>query len=57
MNHMPEAVVADIAAAIDDYRLTTPADQATPAGQAERIAEYLLSSGWTVQPRPEDIAA
>ncbi|MFE0800108.1 hypothetical protein [Streptomyces sp. NPDC058812] len=46
MNAMPPAAVAVIAAALDDYRLTTPDHQQTPRGAAERAAEYLLSSGW-----------
>ena len=37
---------AFIAAALDDYRLTTPADQQTPHGAAERAGEYLATSGW-----------
>jgi hypothetical protein len=43
---IPDAAVAVIAAALDDYRLTTPADQQTPHGAAERAGEYLMSSGW-----------
>lgn len=54
MNPMPLAAVAVIASAIDEYRLTTPPNEATPTGQADRIAEHLLSSGWTIQPQPEE---
>lgn len=37
---------AVIAAAIDDYRCETPTEQQTPAGCADRITEYLASSGY-----------
>ncbi|GGW41137.1 RRQRL motif-containing zinc-binding protein [Streptomyces xantholiticus] len=47
---IPDAAVAVIAAALDDYRLTTPHDQQTPHGAAERAAEYLLSSGYRIAP-------
>jgi hypothetical protein len=43
---IPAAAIAVIAAALDDYRLTTPPHQQTPRGAAERASEYLLSSGW-----------
>lgn len=46
MTAIPDAAVAVIAAALDDYRLTTPAGQQTPRGAAECVAEYLLSFGW-----------
>ncbi|MGW5616231.1 hypothetical protein [Streptomyces sp. NPDC003877] len=46
MTAMPAAAIAVIAAALDDYRLTTPTHRQTPRGAAERAAEYLLSSGW-----------
>jgi hypothetical protein len=53
---IPAAAVAVIAAALDDYRLTTPADRQTPHGAAQRAAEYLASSGWDIRipldPRP-----
>jgi hypothetical protein len=54
---IPDAAVAVIAAALDDYRLTTPARIQTPRGAAERAAEYLISSGWGLyvprtQPQP-----
>lgn len=59
MTTIPAAAIAVIAAAYDDYRLTTPDNQQTPHGAAERAAEYLLSSGWGLhvphtgpQPRP-----
>src|SRR5690606_39705379 len=43
---IPDAAIATIAAALDDYRLTTPPTQQTPRGAAERAAQYLTSSGW-----------
>ncbi|MFE7954416.1 hypothetical protein [Streptomyces sp. NPDC057413] len=46
MTGIPAAAVAVIAAAFDDYRLTTPTHQQTPRGAAERAAEYLASGGW-----------
>ncbi|GGT43539.1 hypothetical protein [Streptomyces purpureus] len=52
MNPTPPATVAVITAALDDYRLTTPTDQQTPAGAAHRIAEYLRSSGYAITPQP-----
>jgi hypothetical protein len=56
MNGIPPAAIAVIAAALDDYRLTTPVDTQTPHAAAQRTAEYLLSSGWTINiptnPRP-----
>ena len=63
MTGIPPAAVAVIAAAIDDYRLTTPTHQQTPRGAAERAAEYLVSAGWDVsapageQPKPRTRAA
>ncbi|WP_028814452.1 hypothetical protein [Streptomyces flavidovirens] len=57
MNPMPPAAIAVIASAIDEYRLTTPPTETTPAGQAERIAEHLLSSGWAIQPQPDQTTA
>lgn len=41
---------AVVEAAIDDYRLTTPPDQQTPAGCTDRIAEYLASSAYEIRP-------
>ncbi|MDX3575939.1 hypothetical protein [Streptomyces sp. FL07-04A] len=46
MTAIPPAAIAVIAAALDDYRLTTPTHAQTPRGAAERAAEYLLTSGW-----------
>jgi hypothetical protein len=59
---IPDAAIAVIAAALDDYRLTTPARVQTPRGAAERAAEYLTSSGWGLhvprtQPQPRARAA
>ncbi|WP_159103698.1 hypothetical protein [Streptomyces anulatus] len=42
--------LAVMEAAIDDYRCETPTDQQTPAGLADRITEYLTSSGYTLHP-------
>ena len=54
MTAIPDAAVAVIAAALDDYRMTTPPSQQTPRGAAERAAEYLASSGWGLHvPRPQ----
>ncbi|MDX2954566.1 hypothetical protein [Streptomyces caniscabiei] len=54
MPAIPDAAIAVIAAALDDYRLTTPDDQQTPRQAAERAAEYLVSSGWGLHvPRPQ----
>lgn len=62
MTTIPPAAIAVIAAALDDYRLSTPASVQTPHGAAERAAEYLLSSGWGLhiprsQPQPRARAA
>ena len=46
MTVIPDAAIAVIAAALDDYRLTTPTHQQHPRGAAERAAEYLTTSGW-----------
>ncbi|MDX5568464.1 hypothetical protein PYK79_41415, partial [Streptomyces sp. ID05-04B] len=46
MTGIPAAAVAVIAAALDDYRLTTPQHSQTPHGAAERAGEYLATSGW-----------
>lgn len=45
---IPAAAVAALAAGLDDYRRTTPADEQTPYEAAERAALYLASSGWAV---------
>ncbi|MEU0133371.1 hypothetical protein ABZ172_04920 [Streptomyces sp. NPDC006296] len=50
MNPFPPAASAIINAAIDDYRLTTPPDQQTPAALTDRIGQYLLSSGYVIRP-------
>ncbi|MFF8482370.1 hypothetical protein [Streptomyces antibioticus] len=58
MTSIPDAAVAVIAAALDDYRITTPPGRQTPRGAAERAAEYLTTSGWGLhvprsnQPQP-----
>lgn len=62
MTSIPDAAIAVIAAAYDDYRLTTPPGQRTPRGAAERAAEYLITSGWGLyvprtEPRPRQRAA
>ncbi|MER5715762.1 hypothetical protein [Streptomyces sp. NPDC002132] len=46
MTTIPPAAIAVIAAALDDYRNTTPASQQNPRGAAEKAAEYLLTGGW-----------
>jgi hypothetical protein len=51
---IPAAVVAVIAAALDDYRLTTPDATQTPHGAAERAAQYLASSGWDIHAPQQD---
>ncbi|MFF2009147.1 hypothetical protein ACFVWY_08750 [Streptomyces sp. NPDC058195] len=47
---IPLAAVAVMAAATDDYRTTTPAEQQTPEGLVDRIGQYLLSSGYEIRP-------
>jgi len=54
---IPPAALAVIEAALEDYRLITPTDEQTPAGAAERVATYLLSSGYTVRPDIRQAAA
>ncbi|MFC8271110.1 hypothetical protein ACFUJR_00915 [Streptomyces sp. NPDC057271] len=46
----PAASVAVIAAALDDYRLTTPDHQQTPHDAAHYTATYLATHGWTITP-------
>jgi hypothetical protein len=46
MPAIPDAAIAVIAAALDDYRITTPASRQNPRGAAEQAAEYLMSFGW-----------
>lgn len=50
MTSIPPAAIAVIAAALDDYRLTTPTHQQTPHAAAERAAEYLTASGYAIAP-------
>jgi len=50
MNPFPPGAIAVINAAIDDYRLTTPPEQQTPADLTDRIGQYLLSSGYLIRP-------
>lgn len=50
MNPFPPAAAAIVAAAIDDYRLIVPPEHQTPAGLTDRIGQYLISSGYAVQP-------
>ncbi|MEU7010394.1 hypothetical protein [Streptomyces sp. NPDC046332] len=47
---IPQAAVADIAAALEDYRLITPHHQQTPHNAANYAATYLATSGWTITP-------
>ena len=46
MPAIPAAAIAVIAAAIEDYRLTTPPDRQTPHGAAALAAKELATSGW-----------
>lgn len=48
MTGVPDAALLVIAAAIEDHRVITPPDQSTPAGLAQFIAAYLISSDWTL---------
>ncbi|WP_328902319.1 hypothetical protein OHR86_22525 [Streptomyces sp. NBC_00441] len=57
MNPFPPAAAAIVAAAIDDYRLVVPPEQQTPAGLTDRIGQYLVSSGYAVQPDVTERAA
>ncbi len=45
---VPDAALLVITAAIEDHRVITPPDQSTPAGLAQFIAAYLISSHWTL---------
>lgn len=47
---IPDAAVAVIAAALDDYRLITPDHQQTPHDAAHYTATYLATTGWTITP-------
>ncbi len=46
---IPAAVAADLAAALEDYRLITPRDQRTPEDTARFALEQLAGSGWTIR--------
>lgn len=46
--------IATMAAALDTYRLTTPAEQQTPHGAAQQIAADLAASGWVLHLAGED---
>ncbi|MFF3300939.1 hypothetical protein [Streptomyces sp. NPDC002908] len=49
----PPAAIDALAAGLDDYRLTTPTDQQTPAEAAHAAAEYLVTLGWAIHiPEP-----
>jgi len=49
----PPGAVDALAAGLEDYRLTTPTDQQTPAEAAVAAAEYLIALGYTVHlPEP-----
>lgn len=56
MNAIPNSALAVMKAAAEDYRLTTPPEQTTPAGVIERIAEYLLAEGYEVRPAIRSLA-
>ncbi|WP_158718434.1 MULTISPECIES: hypothetical protein [Streptomyces] len=53
MNGISPGALTVLAAAIEDYRVLTPPDEATPAGLATAIGEYLASSGLTICPDPD----
>lgn len=57
MTGIPPAAVAVIAAALDDYRTTTPPNEQTPHDAAARAAEYLAGSGYTITPDTTEPAA
>ncbi|WP_275462094.1 hypothetical protein [Streptomyces noursei] len=46
---VPPAAAAVIRAALDDYHLTVTPTEDSPARQAHRITEYLVSSGYTLR--------
>lgn len=48
MTAIPLGFAELIAAALDDYRLTTPGAETTPAGAAERVVEYVADGGYTI---------
>ncbi|WP_328739907.1 hypothetical protein OHA91_22905 [Streptomyces erythrochromogenes] len=50
MSGISSTSMAVLTAAIEDYRVLTPPDEATPAGLATAIGEYLASSGLTICP-------
>ncbi len=52
MTRIPPAAVAVIAAALDDYRLTTPTTDQTPHDAAERAADALTDAGWALALTP-----
>ncbi|RYJ29378.1 hypothetical protein CU044_2119 [Streptomyces sp. L-9-10] len=54
---MPQAAVTTIAAALDDYRRTTPAEQQNPDEAAHYVAGRLLASGWELHITDEPAAA
>lgn len=56
MMPIPQAAVAAQLAGADDYRLTTPPEQQTPAGLIDRINEYLISSGYQIRPDLDEAA-
>ncbi|MFE5675081.1 hypothetical protein ACFQ7B_07675 [Streptomyces erythrochromogenes] len=53
MSSISSTSMAVLTAAIEDYRDITPPDEATPAGLATRIGEYLAGSGLTICPDSE----
>ncbi|MER8158128.1 hypothetical protein [Streptomyces sp. NPDC094472] len=55
MNPIPPAALAVIRAAAEDYRLITDPEEATPAGIATRIAQYLISSGYEIRPNAQSV--
>lgn len=50
MTEISRAALDVVAAAIEDYRVITPPDEATPEGLATAIGEYLAGSHLTICP-------
>ncbi|MEU9558018.1 hypothetical protein [Streptomyces fumanus] len=48
MTRIPDAAITHIAAALDDYRLTTPTHTQNPHDAAHAIATQLLTAGWSI---------
>ncbi len=50
MTAIPASVAADLAAALDIYRVLTPPDQHSPAEAAEYGLAFLAAAGWRIAP-------